>query len=106
MEAGYNLGTAFQLADDLMDACGDKVRDGKNLGTDAQREKPTSISAAGGSVDVARACIRDLCTSSCAILAPWSHVQQAWDGYLRTDFSPVVNLFAGEQVSLTQACSS
>lgn len=103
MEAGYKLGTAFQLADDLMDACGDKVRDGKNLGTDAQREKPTSISSAGGSMDVARACIQDLCTSSCAILAPWDHVKQAWDDYLQTDFNPVVNLFAGEQISLTQA---
>ncbi|MEI6808330.1 MAG: polyprenyl synthetase family protein [bacterium] len=105
MEAGYCLGTAFQLADDLMDACGDKVRDGKNLGTDAQREKPTSISSAGGSVDVARACIQDLCTSSSAILTPWSHVKQAWDEYLHTDFSPVVSLFAGEQVSLTHACA-
>lgn len=104
MEAGYRIGTAYQLADDLMDACGDRVRDGKDLGQDAPRGKPTSISAKGGSVEAARERIYELCTTSSALLEPWIGVKCAWDEYLQTDFSPVVSLFSGEQFSLTREC--
>ncbi len=38
---GWNLGTAFQIADDLLDLVGDEVRVGKSLGTDLAQKKPT-----------------------------------------------------------------
>ena len=40
-EAGYKLGTAYQLADDLLDVIGSEELTGKTLGTDARREKRT-----------------------------------------------------------------
>jgi len=95
-EAGYRIGTAYQLADDLMDACGESVRDGKDLGRDALKGKLTSVSASGGSDIPARQCIQDLCATSVTLLAPWPSVQSAWNEYLQSDFSPVVKLFAGE----------
>lgn len=97
LEAGYRIGTAYQLADDLLDACGESVRDGKALGTDASRGKVTSVSAAGGSAQPARRCIQELCATSLELLAPWPAVQSAWNEYLQSDFGPVVKLFAGEQ---------
>ena len=96
LEAGYRIGTAYQLADDLMDACGEAVRDGKDLGKDARKGKLTSASALNGSDAPARCCIQDLCSTSMALLAPWPSVQSAWNEYLQNDFSPVVKLFAGE----------
>jgi len=96
LEAGYQIGTAYQLADDLMDACGELVRDGKDLGKDAPKGKLTSISASGGSIALARQSIKDLCATSSALLEPWGAVKCGWDEYLKTDFRPVVGLFAGE----------
>lgn len=95
MEAGYRVGTAYQLADDLLDVCGEVVRDGKDLGKDAPKGKVTSVSASGGSAARARECIKDLCSTSSKMLDSWSPVKCAWDNYLKTDFSPVVSLFAG-----------
>ena len=40
-EAGYAIGTAYQLADDLVDETGDEVKAGKTLGTDRLRNKFT-----------------------------------------------------------------
>ena len=37
-EAGYLVGTAYQLADDLLDVVGDAAAAGKTLGTDAERQ--------------------------------------------------------------------
>ncbi len=38
---GWNLGTAFQIADDLLDLVGDENEIGKSLGTDLEQQKPT-----------------------------------------------------------------
>jgi octaprenyl-diphosphate synthase len=38
---GRNLGTAFQIADDMLDLVGDEVAMGKSLGTDLEKQKPT-----------------------------------------------------------------
>ncbi|MHC4708409.1 MAG: polyprenyl synthetase family protein [Planctomycetota bacterium] len=40
-EYGLNLGTAFQITDDLLDITGDEGREGKTLGTDFAQCKPT-----------------------------------------------------------------
>lgn len=95
-EAGYRIGTAYQLADDIMDACGKSAGDGKALGSDARKEKLTSISASGGAVVQIRQCIQDYCTTSVTLLAPWPASQQAWKEYLQTNLSPVIQRFAGE----------
>lgn len=38
---GRSLGIAFQIADDLLDLCGDEDLTGKSLGTDLEKQKPT-----------------------------------------------------------------
>lgn len=38
---GWNLGTAFQIADDLLDLTGNEDETGKSLGTDLEQKKPT-----------------------------------------------------------------
>ena len=96
LEAGYRLGTAYQLADDVLDASGQGVADGKDLGKDAKKCKTTAMTALGGSLQQARQGIRECCESSTALLAAWPTVQHAWNAYLQTDFSPVVRVFAGE----------
>ena len=40
-EYGLNLGMAFQITDDLLDIIGDESREGKTLGTDFAKCKPT-----------------------------------------------------------------
>lgn len=93
MEAGYQVGTAFQMADDLMDASGKPERDGKDLGQDAARKKLTSVSAINTETDRSRQCINDLYVSSSELLAPWPAVQAAWNKYLKDDLAPVIHKF-------------
>lgn len=96
LEAGYRIGTAYQLADDLMDACGEPVRDGKDLGKDALNGKSTSVSALQGANMLARQYIRKLCEDSSKLLISWPLFKDAWNEYLMNDFGPVIDLFAGE----------
>ena len=93
MEAGYQVGTAFQMADDLMDASGKSERDGKDLGQDAARGKLTSVSATNTEKHRTRQCIHDLYKSSTDLLAPWPPVQAAWKQYLKADMDPVIRKF-------------
>lgn len=93
MEAGYQIGTAFQMADDLMDASGKGERDGKDLGQDCARGKLTSISATDTELHRSRQYISDLCKTSTELLAPWPPVQAAWIRYLQEDMSPVIQKF-------------
>ena len=46
---GYarNIGLAFQIADDLIDHCGDEAAAGKRLGKDADAGKATFVSLLG-----------------------------------------------------------
>lgn len=93
LEAGYQIGTAFQMADDLMDASGKSERDGKNLGQDAARGKLTSVSATDTEIARSRKYIDHLCKSSSTLLSPWPQIQAAWDQYHRDDMKPVIQKF-------------
>lgn len=90
-EAGYRIGTAYQLADDILDACGTPVGDGKDLGKDTF--KLTSASAGLGVS--ARPAIAALRSEASKLLASWPSVQEAWDDYVRADLGPVVERFVG-----------
>lgn len=86
-EAGYLVGTAYQLADDVLDARGSPESAGKTLGTDSARAKNTAMTFLKEGVDP-EGHIRELCASASRVLAPWSGVRQAWDAYMERDLMP------------------
>ena len=63
-EAGYRIGTAYQLADDWVDVVGDERITGKTLGTDAQRAKFTLAQTSTGGQSTLHAQIARLCHSA------------------------------------------
>ncbi|MDP6848973.1 MAG: polyprenyl synthetase family protein [Kiritimatiellia bacterium] len=103
-ESGYEIGTAYQLADDILDAYGDAAKAGKSLGNDAPSEKVTAASVFknGGGVDPI-AYVEDLCSASVERLSPWPRVRAAWREYMQEDLRPVIGRFVehfeGELVS-------
>jgi farnesyl diphosphate synthase len=68
-EFGSALGTAFQIADDLLDAEGDTAQLGKRAGKDAARNKATLVSALG--LDKAKSLCDDLARRAESALAPF-----------------------------------
>lgn len=89
-EAGYLVGTAYQLADDILDVYGDPLRSDKTLGSDAGRGKPTTFSSClnsgGNPVDH----IGILCEQSAVLLAPWPAIFEAWRVFLKEDMQPCI----------------
>lgn len=86
-EAGYDVGTAYQLADDILDAMGNPEHSDKTLGTDSARNKNTAVTFLDSNVDPV-AFIEDLCRSSRERLSAWPAIQAAWDLYLERDLYP------------------
>jgi len=87
-ESGYLLGTAYQLADDLLDVNGDPGVTGKTAGTDRARAKATAAGAR--SAAAIRRAVAGFCRQSAAALAPWPAVRRAWDDYLAGDVLPTL----------------
>lgn len=89
-EAGYELGTAYQLADDLLDAAGDASKAGKTLGTDLARNKMTAASFLPAGHDPAHH-VSALCQQARARLSPWAQLLTAWDEYIEQDFNTSIH---------------
>jgi len=70
-EAGYRVGTAYQLADDLIDENGDAAVTGKTLGTDRLRSKFTIAHDKKDNGKRIAGHILQLCTSSLDLLNRW-----------------------------------
>jgi len=92
-EAGYAVGTAYQLADDVFDAHGDPQCADKTLGTDAANEKPTSASAAAIDGLDPELYVRKLCDSTGTSLSQWPVVRDGWDAFMSCDMKPAVEGF-------------
>ena len=88
-EAGYRIGTAYQVADDLLDVAGSEASAGKTLGTDASRRKFTLANSAPDGRDVARRRVVELCASALDALAPWPETQRALSDFYAADLQPV-----------------
>ena len=86
-EAGYRLGTAYQIADDILDGSQDESKAGKTLGTDRVRGKAT---AAVRSPAFARRYAEKLCRQSTAQLARYPRLAAAWQTYLDLEFLPLI----------------
>jgi len=89
-ESGYRIGTAYQLADDLLDAVGSEERTGKTLGRDALRRKYTLVASLDGDDPYRR--VSDLCASAAAGLADWPWAAEAVACYVREDLTGVFGL--------------
>ncbi len=101
-EAGYRVGTAYQLADDLLDVGRENQAADKTLGTDALRGKPTLAALAPERV---AGHVRDLCGSAADLLADWPGARQAVVDFLALDLRPVLENHVPELAdALRQAC--
>ena len=92
-ECGFNIGTAYQLADDILDASGDEDLSGKTLGIDQKRGKTTAITAFDGSPNNQVEYIEELINNSLEILTEWPYLKDALEEYLEIEFNPVIKKF-------------
>ena len=95
-EAGYAVGTAYQLADDVLDATGDPSTSDKTLGTDQRRDiiSAALVNKANGEDAVTK--IYELCDKSAESLAAYPDAQKGFRAYMDMDILPSLNkLLAG-----------
>ena len=88
-EAGYRIGAAYQLADDLLDVVGHEATAAKSLGTDALRGKPTLPASGRCGPGAARDRIRELGSSAPGVLNAWPKAARAVADFLALDLQPV-----------------
>lgn len=93
--AGYTLGTAYQLADDLLDACPDPLAADKTLGTDAATGKLTAATVCPPDGTDPREHIFSLLQASESELSAWPEFQAVWRDYVREVVTPLLTRFAG-----------
>ena len=83
-ESGYRIGTAYQLADDLLDISGDEQLCGKTLGTDVLRGKytlPQSPVDAGAIQER----VAELCRSALDCIDKWPEARIGVEKFLASD---------------------
>lgn len=93
LEAGYKIGTAYQLADDILDATGSAKEADKSLGSDQHRNKATAATALECSFDQAIAYVQTLSDEALATLKPWPKVHDGWQAFMDTDMKPALAAF-------------
>ena len=90
LEAGYAVGTAYQLADDILDATGTVSESGKTLGSDSARSKTTAATAAAHSHIDTAGYVDKICADAEKLLEPWPTILQAWQGYMKAEMRPAL----------------
>ena len=89
-ECGYLIGSAYQLADDLLDAYGEDTQSDKTLRRDHPRSKNTSAQFARTGDQHPTRYIDELCERSIHLLNDHPAIQAAWRTYLDEDIVPVI----------------
>jgi len=89
-EAGTQLGTAYQLADDILDAYHEPGANGKTLGTDVPSGRLTAVTATQGPDPDLVKCIWSLLNSSREALGDRPKEREAWERYLAEDIGPAI----------------
>lgn len=96
-EVGHIAGTAYQVADDIFDSCGDHASSDKSLRLDARKPKTTAVSGwkhdLRGAPEDPVAFIRDLCARPDALLAAHPQSLAGWRAYLDQDLGPAIGKF-------------
>ena len=90
-ECGYLLGTAYQLADDLLDAYGNDAMSGKSVNRDSLRGKKTAAVLFAEKKLNPADFLNTLLQESRDLLRPWPHILQAWNNYLTQSIEPLIN---------------
>ncbi len=90
-EAGFILGTAYQLVDDILDVSGNEAVSGKTLGKDQERGKTTAITATKNAPDNPADYVDSLLDASSAQLAAWPDLQSSWKDFLNVTMKPVLS---------------
>jgi len=90
-EVGYIIGTAYQLADDLIDEKGDPFLSSKTLGTDRLRRKYTLASDGVGNGNDLVGLVDSLCEKAVDLLLAWPEFHASLLAYLKQDFYPVLH---------------
>ena len=89
-EAGYHIGTAYQLADDLVDVVGSEEITGKTLGTDSDRRKFTLPETGEDGQRRTREHIYAYCNAALECLNKWPLAHGAVEEFLVSDLYPVL----------------
>ena len=97
--AGRDLGTAYQLADDLLDIAPASHASGKSLGTDAASGKLTAALFANHPEIDSLAEIEKLLSSAAERLAQWPKVHDSWNRYVNSIIRPIIDHFTNHTVS-------
>lgn len=91
-DSGMDIGTAYQLADDILDASETDHAD-KSLGRDAATGKiSAAVAGLEEEVDPGHE-INKLLSVASERLARWPEIRFAWDSYVTRHLEPVVNSF-------------
>ncbi|MCF7849999.1 MAG: polyprenyl synthetase family protein [Kiritimatiellales bacterium] len=90
-EAGFRIGTAYQLADDILDASDNEEVAGKTLGQDDARGKTTAITAICNAPADSTAYVHSLCGASSEPLHDWPHIRAVWDDFVEMNLMPVLD---------------
>lgn len=95
LRAGYALGTAYQLADDLLDERAKVADAGKTLGSDRRDNKLTATVFQLPGQPAPSAHIKSMLESAEAALNDWPAVKSAWKRYAADAIKPVILSFTG-----------
>ena len=90
-EAGYYIGTAYQLADDLHDIVGDEYLSGKTLGSDSLRGKYTLPQCSETPQITVHNRVSELCLSAINCLNKWPRVRKGLEQFLSNDLQTAFN---------------
>ncbi len=100
-EAGFILGTAYQLVDDILDDSGNEELSGKTLGRDQERGKTTAITATRNAPADPSAYVDALLDASAEQLSAWPELQDSWNNFLAGTIRPLLQKY----LSAGQFCS-
>jgi len=88
-EVGYRIGTAYQLADDLLDSVGSESNSGKTLGMDLARGKFTIANLTPEGPEAARRLTAGMCHAALQCVDRWAGVRNAVREFLLLELQPV-----------------
>ena len=87
-EAGYCIGTAYQLFDDLLDVTGTESIIGKTLRSDVRRGKVTMPQLTGNAAGIINSKILELCSSALECVQAWPEAQKGIEEFFKLDLQP------------------